>query len=107
LIVFFALFAPLGVTSSRVQPDEERRKLRAKAQRAQRRKRRETDEIAYRGGMLSLSRVASFLCNEGCVPFAKKHAKKQASLKQRVEDRFNANCYRCHGQDGENEEGLN
>jgi mono/diheme cytochrome c family protein len=31
----------------------------------------------------------------------------QAGLTQRVHDMFKANCYRCHGQDGENEGGLN
>ena len=31
----------------------------------------------------------------------------QANLAQRVNGMFKANCYRCHGQDGENEGGLN
>jgi mono/diheme cytochrome c family protein len=31
----------------------------------------------------------------------------QANLTQRIGDMFKANCYRCHGQDGENEGGLN
>ena len=31
----------------------------------------------------------------------------QAGLTQRVHEMFKAYCYRCHGQDGENEGGLN
>src|SRR5207253_11117509 len=44
-------------------------------------------------------------------PEAKAHAQPkteaQANLTQRIHAILKANCYRCHGQDGENEGGLN
>jgi cytochrome c553 len=40
-------------------------------------------------------------------PPAQPRTEAQANLAQRVHDMFKANCHRCHGQDGENEGGLN
>lgn len=49
--------------------------------------------------------------NAGAQPQAKAPAtpknEAQAGLTQRVQGMFKAYCYRCHGQDGENEGGLN